>query len=105
MRAAGVFRSVRMARKMCSVEMYSSLRRLASSRADAEFFQNLGNYTAGLFDKCQQDVFRIDLVMAVALDDLRSALCGLLCSFCKSVKSHHRGIILFQKDPAKVFLK
>jgi hypothetical protein len=27
--------------------------------------------------------------MAVALDNLRGALGGLLCSFCKSVKSHH----------------
>jgi hypothetical protein len=32
-RAAGVLRSVRMARKMCSVEIYSSLSRLASSLA------------------------------------------------------------------------
>ncbi len=58
--------------------------------ADAQFFQNLGDHSAGLFDQRQQDVFGIDLVVAVALDDLRSALGGFLCSFCKSVKSHHR---------------
>ncbi len=115
---------------MCSVEMYSSLRRLASSLArsmirldargdkdlsraaaedvgfgagaqggvetfsqrfgaDAQFFQNLGDDSAGLFDQRQQDVFGIDLVVPVALDDLRGALGGFLCSLCKSVKSHH----------------
>jgi hypothetical protein len=32
----------------------------------------LGDHSAWLFDQCQQDVFGIDLVVAVALDDLRS---------------------------------
>ena len=131
MRAAGVLRSVRMARKICSVEMYSSFRRLASSLArsmirltrgvmkicpapppkmlalglarrvavealgqrigaDVQFFQDLRNHPARLFDQRQQDVFGVYLVVAVALDDLSGTLGGLLRSLGKSVKSHHR---------------
>ncbi len=57
--------------------------------ADAQFFENLGDHPAGLFDQRQQDVFGVYLVVAVALDDLRSALGGFLGSLGKSVKSHH----------------
>jgi len=42
------------------------------------------------FDQRQQDVFSVNLVVAVALDDLRGALGGFLGSLGKSVKSHHR---------------
>ena len=151
MRAAGVFRSVRMARKMCSVEMYSSLRRLASSLARSiirftrgvmkicpapppkilalglarrvassrsvrasgltlSFSKIWGITPPGCSIKRQQDVFGIDLVVAVALDDLRSALGGFLCSFGKSVKSHHRECSFSTStttlviDPLTVFL-
>ena len=48
--------------------------------ADAEFFENLGNHTAWLFDKRQQDVFGVYLVVSVALDDLSGALGGFLRS-------------------------
>ena len=42
-----------------------------------------------LLDQRQQDVFGIDLIMAEALYDFRSALGGLLCSLGKAIKSHH----------------
>ena len=58
--------------------------------ADAQFFQNLGNDAAWLFDQRQQNMLGIDLIVTVALDDLCSTLGGFLCSFGKSVKSHHR---------------
>jgi hypothetical protein len=43
-------------------------------------------------------VFGIDLVMAVALDDLGSALGGLLCSLGKTVKSHHKRLSFQQPN-------
>jgi hypothetical protein len=42
-----------------------------------------------LFDESQKDVFRIDLVVTVALDDLGGSLGSLLRSFGKAIKSHH----------------
>jgi hypothetical protein len=41
--------------------------------------------------------------VAVALDDLRGALGGFLCSLCKTVKSHHRGKILLYGHSGTVF--
>ena len=54
-----------------------------------EDLKQLGNDTAGLFYEGQEDVLGIDLVMPVALDDLRGPLSGFLRPLGKSVKSHH----------------
>jgi hypothetical protein len=42
-----------------------------------------------LLDERQQDVFGVNLVVPVALDDLRSALSSLLRPLGKTVESHH----------------
>ena len=70
-------------------------RRVASSRStsacgvNAQFFENLGNHPAGLFNQRQQDMLGVNLVVTVALDNLCRTLGGFLRSLGKSVKSHH----------------
>ena len=59
-------------------------------RADIHLLKDLGNYAPWLFDQRQKDMFCINLIMAVTLDNFCRALGGLLGTFGKSVKSHHR---------------
>jgi hypothetical protein len=49
----------------------------------------LEHYTLGLLNKGQQDMLGIDLVVAVALNNLGGPLSGFLSPFCKAIKSHH----------------
>jgi len=50
-------------------------------------FQQLGNDTLGLLDQGQKDMFGIDLVVFIALNDFSCSLCCFLSTFCKSIKS------------------
>ncbi len=56
---------------------------------DLEDLKDLRHNTLRLFDQRQQDVFSIDLVVTIPLNDLCRPLGSFLCSFSKSIKSHH----------------
>jgi hypothetical protein len=49
----------------------------------------LGNHTLGLLDERQEDVFGINLVVPVALNDLSRTLRSFLGTFSETIKSHH----------------
>src|SRR5690606_1548880 len=59
-----------------------------------QVLEDLRDHALRLFDQRQQDMLGIDLVMAIALDDLCGALGGFLGSLGKTVKSHHKRQIL-----------
>ncbi len=71
-----------------------SRRSARASQLTFRFSRICGITPSGLLDQRQQDVLGIDLVVPVALDDLGGTLGGLLGSFGKAVKSHHRRIFL-----------
>ncbi len=54
-----------------------------------EHFEQLGDRAVGLLDQRQQDVLGVNLVVSVALDDLRGALGSFLSALGKAVESHH----------------
>ena len=54
-----------------------------------ESFEDLRDHPLWLLNQCQQDVLGIDLIVSVALNDLRRALRGVLCPLREAVKPHH----------------
>jgi PncC family amidohydrolase len=66
-------------------------------RIDARFFENGLHRAAGLFDQREQEMLRIELRVAIALNDFMGARKRVLRSFGESLESHH-GSCLFSNN-------
>ena len=63
-------------------------------RINFENIKNLGHQTLRLLDQRQQNMFSVNLVMSIALDNFGSSLSGFLCPLGKAIKSHHGDFLL-----------